>query len=161
MNKLFLALVIAGFAIAGCDQQGSVDLASQSHADTHVVTENQPQVEQLISVDNAHNARNSLDWNGVYHGILPCADCSGIETTLELRFDGTYMLNEKYLGKKDGEFKTEGKFNWNAAGNAIAVPSDSEDAVRYFVAENQLFRLDKDGLRVTGELADAYTLKKQ
>lgn len=30
--------------------------------------------------DRDHNSRNSLDYEGVYTGTMPCADCSGIYT---------------------------------------------------------------------------------
>ena len=33
-------------------------------------------------VNDEHNAKNSLDYIGMYKGILPCADCEGIETFL-------------------------------------------------------------------------------
>ncbi|WP_438946633.1 copper resistance protein NlpE N-terminal domain-containing protein, partial [Sediminibacterium sp.] len=29
---------------------------------------------------NSHEAQNSLDWQGSYSGVLPCASCPGIET---------------------------------------------------------------------------------
>ena len=35
--------------------------------------------------DAAHNSRNALDWAGTYEGVLPCADCPGIQTRLSLR----------------------------------------------------------------------------
>lgn len=144
MNKTLLALILAGLVIVGCDQKAS-----------------QEPVEQLQSVDTAHNALNSLDWNGTYLGTLPCADCEGVETKLEINFDGTFVLTENYLGKEDSQFVYQGKFNWNAAGNTIAVPSESEEIIQFFVAENQLFRLDDNGQRVSGELAEQYVLKKQ
>jgi len=39
---------------------------------------------------------NSLDWAGSYHGVLPCADCAGIETTLILDYDLTYRIITRY-----------------------------------------------------------------
>jgi copper homeostasis protein (lipoprotein) len=38
-----------------------------------------------IIVIDEHNAKNSLDYIGMYKGIVPCADCEGIETILNLR----------------------------------------------------------------------------
>lgn len=158
MNKSLIALVLAGLVLAGCDQKTTPETAQQEQTDTSVVTETQ---EQAGAVDAAHNARNSLDWNGIYQGILPCADCEGIATELQINLDGTFVLTEEYLGKEDSKFSSKGKFNWNSAGNTIAVPSDSDDAAQYFVAENQLFHLDREGNRITGELAEMYVLKKQ
>ena len=42
-----------------------------------------------------HNAETSLDYRGTYRGVLPAADCPGIETTLTLKPDGTYSLHEE------------------------------------------------------------------
>lgn len=33
-----------------------------------------------------------------WRGVLPCADCEGIETSLFLEKDGTWVMNERYLG---------------------------------------------------------------
>lgn len=161
MNKTLLALILAGLVIVGCDQKASQQQASKEPQQTETATGSQEPVEQLHSVDTAHNARNSLDWNGTYLGTLPCADCEGIETKLEIKLDGTFVLTEAYLGKEDSQFVYQGKFNWNAAGNTIAVPSESEEMVQFFVAENQLLRLDSEGQRITGEFADKYVLKKK
>ena len=29
-------------------------------------------------VIDSHTSKNALDWNGIYQGTLPCADCEGI-----------------------------------------------------------------------------------
>lgn len=34
-----------------------------------------------------------------FSGVLPCDDCEGIRTELELRADGTFRLSETYLGR--------------------------------------------------------------
>ncbi|UTV29465.1 copper resistance protein NlpE [Photobacterium atrarenae] len=173
MKKTLLVLAIAGLALAGCDQQSSstqeqTDAAAVQAQQTDVVdtagveqAETKAAAEQEVYVDAAHNAQNALDWNGTYQGTLPCADCDGIKVTLTLNTDGTYSLTEKYLGKENGEFSSNGNFNWNAAGNTISVPSDDGAFAQYFVAENQLFRLDQEGQRITGDLAEQYVLSKQ
>lgn len=158
MNKLFIALILAGLAVTGCEQKSTPEASQEGQAETAVVTETQGQAE---AVDPAHTARNALDWSGTYKGILPCADCEGIDTELQINDDGTFVLTEEYLGKEAGTLTYEGKFNWNAAGNTIAVPNDSDAVEQYFVAENQLFRLDSEGQRITGDLAEKYVLKKQ
>ena len=33
-----------------------------------------------------------------WRGVLPCADCEGIETSLFLEKDGTWVMNERYQG---------------------------------------------------------------
>lgn len=109
--------------------------------------------------DPAHNAQNSLDWAGTYQGVLPCADCEGIKTTVVLLDDETYRMQSVYLGREGGPFTEEGQLTWNEAGDTITL--DGPQPVRYFVGENQLFHLNLDGTRVTGELAEHYILAKQ
>lgn len=109
--------------------------------------------------DIAHNARNSLDWAGVYRGVLPCADCEGIETVVALAGDGTYSTQTKYLGKGEQVFSETGRFTWNDAGTTVTLAGDQP--ARYFVAENRLVRLTLDGSRITGPLAEHYILVKR
>lgn len=112
--------------------------------------------------DLAHNSRNSLDWDGTYRGIMPCADCGGIKTELQLLSDGTYRLGMLYLGKSDEIFSDSGRFEWNKAGSAITLLHEGNaDASRqYQVGENVLFKLDMEGNRISGELEDQYKLFK-
>jgi heat shock protein HslJ len=105
-----------------------------------------------------HNARNSLDWAGVYRGVLPCADCEGIETIVALQEDGTYRSRSRYLGKGGTVFADEGRFTWNDAGDTVTF--SGERPAKYFVGENRLIRLALDGSRVTGPLAQHYILAR-
>jgi copper homeostasis protein (lipoprotein) len=108
--------------------------------------------------DPAHNARNALDWAGAYRGVLPCADCQGIETVVILASDGTYRTQSRYLGKGDTVFSGQGQFSWNDAGNTVTL--SGPQPAQYFVGENQLTRLALDGTRITGSLEDHYVLAK-
>lgn len=105
------------------------------------------------------NSLTSLDWPGVYQGILPCADCKGIKTQLLLNEDLTYTLKTQFLEKSDSVFSENGKFNWNDSGNTITLNNTNHQI--YQVGENILFQLDKDGNRITGNLAGNYTLGKE
>jgi len=108
-----------------------------------------------------HNARNSLDWFGIYEGVLPCADCEGIYTRIELDREESYRKITHYLGKGDGTvYESEGTFIWDETGNRITLKG-AEGANRYFVSENRLIQLDLQGERITGDLAELYELKKQ
>lgn len=108
--------------------------------------------------DSAHNARNSLDWAGTYRGVLPCADCEGIDTVVALANDGTYRTQSKYLGKGDQVFSEQGIFTWNEDGNIVTLPN--REPAKYFVGENRLTQLALDGSRITGSLAEHYVMTK-
>lgn len=75
--------------------------------------------------NGAHNSRNSLDWAGVYEGVIPCADCPGIRTRLTLRKDGSYELSSEYLERQVAPRIERGKFTWQPGGNAIKLDAES------------------------------------
>lgn len=111
-------------------------------------------------VVDEHVSVNSLDWHGRYVGVVPCADCPGIETVITLNQDHTYQLRTRYLGKDDRIFERQGKFVWEENGNVIVMQDFPEGPDRYHVGENVLFQLDKQGKRITGDLAESYILRK-
>ncbi len=144
MKKTFLliALLTAGILSTSCgnrSQKASDDISAM--ADT---------------------SRNALDWEGTYYGILPCADCEGIETMITILYKETYVIKTKYLGKDEQVFESKGSFSWNELGNIITLEEypGQEGGQKYLVGENQLFQLDQDGQRITGELAENYRLPK-
>lgn len=107
--------------------------------------------------DPAHNSRNSVDWSGTYKGTLPCADCPGIRYTITLNEDSSYRLETQYLERGDSVFTESGMFTWDDTGSRITL---NERGEKFQVGENQLFHLDMEGNRITGDLADNYILTK-
>lgn len=106
-----------------------------------------------------HNSYNSLDWNGTYEGVLPCADCEGIKTTVILETDGKFTVNAEYLGKESALMDMEGEMEWSDDGNRIVLATEDEKML-FQVQEGSLLMLDQEGNVITGELADAYLLEK-
>lgn len=133
--SMFLALSL--FLMAGCSEQAP-DAAA----------------------DAAHNSANALDWDGSYTGIVPCADCEGIATTLTLERSGNYTLRTQYLGKSEEVMQSTGEFAWEADGNRLRLRGTNGAADRFQVGEGQLFQLDPDGGRISGALAEKYILRK-
>ncbi len=62
-----------------------------------------------VAAPDKSNSANSLDWAGEYKGVVPCADCEGIETSLTLNMDQSYQLSTIYLGKDATAFKQQGQ----------------------------------------------------
>jgi heat shock protein HslJ len=108
----------------------------------------------------ADNSRTSVDWPGTYTGVVPCDDCEGIETSLSLYEDGTYILKTKALGKEDKVAKHTGSFTWDEAGGKIQLQGLGEESDRYLVGENVLYQLDAQGNRIMGDQSAKYALKK-
>lgn len=141
-----LAVMAAIMLVAGCD-----NVANKA-------VNNEPSQSVIQQADTTHNARTSLDWAGTYQGMLPCADCEAINTTVTLNTDGSYKLERVYVGKSAQVFTEQGVFNWSDIGSTILL--EAEQPVQFFVAENQLFMLDKQGKRIEGDLAARYRLQK-
>ncbi len=108
----------------------------------------------------AHTSANSLDWAGVYQGIIPCADCEGIDTTLRLASDRTYQLSMTYLGKSTTPFSSAGSFEWRQDGRAIMLSTSDGTPRFYRVEENRLRQLDTQGEPIESVLAEKYVLRK-
>ncbi len=120
-------------------------------------------IAKVDSLNNvaAHNAKNSLDYIGTYKGILPCADCEGLETVICINENNTYNIKTQYQGKGEKVFEQKGTFSWNKAGNAIVLDNVTNAPNQYFVGENTMTQLDLSGKKITGDLASAYILAKQ
>ena len=113
--------------------------------------------------DEAHTSRNSLNWEGVYTGVLPSDDCEGIDTSISLDKGQTYLLKLRYLGSPEKErkdFISEGKFSWDENGNNITLEGAKEGSRKFKVGENYLLPLDKNAKEVEGIPGNNYKLLK-
>ena len=113
-----------------------------------------------VKVDN-HTSKSALDYIGVYKGVLPCADCKGITTTLELKENETYSMKTSYQGKSVKVFEEKGRFEWNDKENIIVLKDIKNTPNQYFVGENTLTQLDISGKKITGDLASDYVLRRE
>ncbi|WLF85004.1 copper resistance protein NlpE [Moraxella sp. ZY210820] len=98
---------------------------------------------------------------GTYNGTLPCADCSGIDTTVELKADGTYVLTEKYTHKDQEKVDVkQGKATFDATTSTITLESNDPLTTAKFVIEGDVIsKLDADGKKATTKEMN-YDLKK-
>jgi uncharacterized lipoprotein NlpE involved in copper resistance len=101
----------------------------------------------------------SLSWTGTYKGIIPAADCPGIDVQIALNYDGTYALWYRYIDRADSSFYREGSFTWDKKGQVVIL--NIKDFPPYYrAAENRLIQLDMKGKEITGALADHYILEQ-
>jgi len=83
---------------------------------------------------------------GEFSGKLPCADCPGIETKLTLNEDGSFLLDETYLEKKDGQFNAKGSYEVSADGAFVTLKEEGNDKPRVFlVEEDAAYLVEKVG----------------
>ena len=116
----------------------------------------EPSQETLRKGDNS---RTSVDWNGTYRGVLPCADCEGIQTELILSLDGAYTLNSHYLGKSKTPFVEQGTFRWDESGGRIILEGSRGGPTWYRVGENRLIMLDQNAQAIQSNIG-TYELMK-
>lgn len=104
------------------------------------------------------------DFDGVWAGVLPCADCEGIDVALELQREagaaGRYRLVEAYLGAADaGEFEVSGEWREEAcrvgtvAGECLVLMESGQRWFRHIDGSLQAVdaegrALDPDGARL-------------
>ena len=139
MQKLTLSLLLAlGASLAACDQP-------KSDADKPATTQATPA------------------FIGTYKGVLPCASCAGIETTLELNADGSYRLTTLFLEVPDAKPETvTGRYRQSDDKTLIHL-DENGDGFTYAIGDNQREMRDSDGTnggRSEEENAN-YRLKKQ
>ena len=90
------------------------------------------------------------EWIGIYQDTLPCADCVGILTRLDLRSDTTYKKSIVYLGKEpvfDNTFSTSGRWRYNPGDAKVWLDSAVEGRRLAFVVygDSVLHMCDLDG----------------
>ncbi len=119
-----------------------------------------PQPDNAGALSTAGDSRNALDWAGVYVGVLPCADCDGIRTRIELGDDGRFSRSLVYLGEDAQPRVDDGPFEWDESGSRITLAGAGAERQQYEVGENVLVHLDSEGERIPGSLAAAYRLEK-
>ncbi|MCA4780832.1 copper resistance protein NlpE N-terminal domain-containing protein [Empedobacter falsenii] len=125
-----------------------------------VISDSSASIIQNDTIADIHNSKTSIDWVGTYEGVLPCADCPGIKTTVTLNKDETIKIVSDYM-KGNTTFEEQGQFEWTADNNAIFL--DTKDKNRYFykVGENKLIVLSQEGEEIDGPLANNYILTKK
>lgn len=99
------------------------------------------------------------EWDGVYLGSVPCADCEGIKTMIRLTKDNKFVIQTKYVGKGPDVYEDKGKIYWNKDGFTLLLLA-GKDSSYAKIADNKLILLDRDGKLITGPEAPYYTLSK-
>lgn len=83
MRKLVVLVVVLAISFVGCKNVETKDVVG---TDENLMPMQSPMVDM-------HTSETSLDWAGVYEGTLPCADCEGIHTLIELHEDKSYVAH--------------------------------------------------------------------
>jgi uncharacterized lipoprotein NlpE involved in copper resistance len=85
-------------------------------------------------------------YTGTFGGILPCADCGGIDTELTINPDKTFSLIEFYLTDDSELFLTEGLWELSDKADYIILtpsgPQTNRENIFYTLKGVDLVKLD-------------------
>lgn len=77
-----------------------------------------------------------------YQGVLPCADCQGINTALFLDKNGTWVMTQDYIGKKT-TFATFG--SWARTASQLVLTEPNGEKTYFRAGDDSLLLLDSEG----------------
>ncbi|WP_414166167.1 envelope stress response activation lipoprotein NlpE [Superficieibacter sp. BNK-5] len=128
MKKVILSAVAAWALVAliGCNHRTEVETV-------------QPDLAELKPMQQS------------WRGVLPCADCEGIETSLFLEKDGSWVMNSHYLGsaEKNAAFATYG--TWARTADKLVLTDTQGEKYYYHAKGEALEMLDRDGNPITSQ----------
>lgn len=91
-----------------------------------------------------------------WRGVLPCADCEGIETTLYLEKDGTWVMNQRYQGAKmPSSFASYG--TWARTAEKLVLTDTAGEKIWFRAKGDTMEMLDREGNPIHSQFN--YTLK--
>lgn len=167
MKKLMVMLVISGLIMSCNNKKSENKITTPIDTTSSIVEETRSIVPESESLGEAK----------IYEGVLPCADCSGIQTVLKIyQGDGTmeshkFELTSTYQGKEPGNvFVQKGNFNTEKGvgndknGTIYVLNYDKPEGEQIFYGltsaePNKLFLLDKERQIIKSKLNYTLTLK--
>ena len=158
-----LALALATLAVAACKRDAPEPAAPVT--EVAPMAEANSEVTAQVDHNSPASAAPGFDakaFAGTYGGILPCADCPGIDTTIVFVPEGGYTLSEIYQDGSDSSFITRGTWTVGEDGKTLLLdPEDKQERDRAYevVSATELRALDRDGQPIDGKLD--YSLRRK
>jgi uncharacterized lipoprotein NlpE involved in copper resistance len=157
MNRhtLAIAIAFATLSIAGCKQReaaapAAVEAAPADATKRAVISE--------VDHNSPASAAPAFDvkaFAGLYAGMLPCADCAGIDTSIAFTPEGGYSMSETYQDADQSSFVTKGTWTVREDGKTLLLdPEDKEERDRWYeiVSMSELRALDMEGKAIDSTL---------
>lgn len=146
--------IILACCIAGCAGSGN---EKNTKSDPYAYTYEPSPIHDSEKIHTG----DTIKFEGTYSGLLPCASCEGIETTITLYADHSFLMKEVYKGGQPDSFVNKGKYD--VKNNILYLKMDGagvERPVMYTVGLNSLTQLDMNGEEIKGASAGHYVLMK-
>lgn len=106
-------------------------------------------------------AQKESNWIGTYKAVLPCINCEGLEATLTLKEDTSFLLKINFLGSDVIIPDTTGRVIWNESDKLFSLDIAGYFSSHFEIAGDTLFNLDLDRKRVVGADAHKFIFKRQ
>jgi copper homeostasis protein (lipoprotein) len=148
--KRILTVALAALALAACQRESPAPVATDAPAAAAPATDATPvaATETTMAQAGVQPGPGAIDnkaFAGKFTGTLPCADCPGIDETLELGADGSFTLTDVYRERPQGTFSMQGTWSTDADGKRIRLDPGSKAEV------DRLFAIDdNDTLTLLG-----------
>ena len=126
MKKMILPVLLTGLFAVSCSKK------EEAKAETPQAVEADSAQAQPEEAAKAEAPKKHV---GEFSGKLPSADGPGIEMKLTLNEDGSFLLDETYLEKKDGQFNAKGSYEVSADGAFVTLKEEGNDKPRVFLVE--------------------------
>lgn len=156
--------LIAVFAAAGCQQKAPE--APPAPAEPAPAAPEAPAptapTQPAAGTESAPTAFDPVAFAGTFSGTLPCADCPGIDTRLELLGDGNFKLTETYQERKGDPSVLDGSWTAEEEGKRVRLDPNSksdQDRLYEIVSNDEIRQLDGEGKAIDSQLP--YNLKRQ
>lgn len=158
---LAIAIAFATLSSAGCKREAAAPPAVEAEP----AAAPRSAVISEIDHNSPASAAPAFDvkaFAGLYAGILPCADCPGIDTSIAFTPEGAYSMSETYQGDGGGSLVTKGTWTVREDGKTVLLdPEDKEERDRWYqiVSASELRALDGDGKAIDSQLD--YSLRRK
>lgn len=145
--KTHIIVLTIAIAMLGCQESKKANNQNEREADA-------------IEIIDEHTSEIALDWDGTYKGLLPCASCPGILTSININADKTFEKSNFYLESKNAYTIEKGSFSFTENGRDIILKPNVGSSAMYAVGENKLTMLNANGERMSSDFAKMYELTK-
>lgn len=159
--RAFAACTIAAVLATGCGGPDAPPPPPATPAGPDTSAPAEPAAAPATDEAAAPVTAAGISLPATFMGVLPCADCEGIDTTLTLDAGFRYRLRSRYVGKPPGQdtFVEAGRFAVSDAGTRLALYGPTAGTVIFAVqGPDQLTRLDTSGEPIASQLN--YTLRR-
>ena len=95
--------------------------------------------------------------SGTYEGVLPAADCPGLDTSITFNSDGTFYMEETFIERDESPTITEGE--WSLEGDIITLSFDDTN-YQYKLVSNKEIKWVVDGKEIEGTDLNWSLMKK-